>query len=118
MPVGVFCSPRSGAESWDESQAAGERGSGRKVKRLREFIQDARMLLRRPEVSSSKFIAYFQLLEAFRQPGCPVCRLVEEGALKALDGLMYEQVNDPFTRDRLVESHGLCNCPAWMIPGV
>ena len=31
---------------------------------------------------------------------------------------MYEQVNDPFTRDRLVESLGFCNWHAGMIPSV
>jgi hypothetical protein len=31
---------------------------------------------------------------------------------------MYEQVNDPFTRQRLVESHGFCNWHAWLLPGI
>jgi hypothetical protein len=31
---------------------------------------------------------------------------------------MYEQVNDPITRDRLVESHGFCNWHAWMLPRI
>jgi len=69
----------------------------------------------KPNPLPSKFISYFQLLEAFQKPGCPVCALVEQGALRALDGLMYEQVNDPITRDRLVESHGFCNWHAWML---
>ncbi len=85
--------------------------------RVRELVQDVRMILQKA-TSSSKFIAYFQLLDAFKEPGCPVCTRLEQGALKALDGLMYEQVNDPFTRDRLVESHGFCNWHAWMLPTV
>ncbi len=44
--------------------------------------------------------------------------MLEQGERKALDALLYEQVNDPFTRDRLVESHGFCNWHAWMLPGV
>ena len=87
------------------------------MSRLREMVQDVRMILRSAN-PSSKFIAYFQLLDAFKDPGCPVCTRLEQGALKALDGLMYEQVNDPFTRDRLVESHGFCNWHAWMLPGI
>ena len=67
---------------------------------------------------SAKFITYFQLLDAFKEPGCPVCSIVERGAKKALDGLMYEQVNDPVTRERLVESHGFCNWHAWMLPRI
>jgi len=87
------------------------------MSRLRELAQDVRMILRSAN-PSSKFITYFQLLDAFREPGCPVCTRLEQGAVKALDGLMYEQVNDPFTRDRLVESHGFCNWHAWMLPSV
>lgn len=87
------------------------------MRRLRELAYDVRMVFgtRNP---SSKFIAYFQLLDAFKAAGCPVCTLVEQGALKTLDGLLYEQVNDPSTRQRLVESHGFCNWHAWMLPSV
>jgi len=85
--------------------------------RVHELVRDVRMILQRA-TSSSKFITYFQLLDAFKEPGCPVCTRLEQGALKALDGLMYERVNDPFTRDRLVESHGFCNWHAWMLPTV
>lgn len=86
--------------------------------RLRQLAQDVRMILQSAANPSSKFIAYFQLLDAFGKVGCPVCSLVEQGALKALDGLLYEQVNDPYTRDRLLESHGFCNWHAWMLPGI
>jgi hypothetical protein len=84
--------------------------------RLGTLVQDVRMILQSVANPSSKFITYFQLLDAFKKEGCPVCILLEEGAVKALDGLMYEQVNDPFTRDRLLESHGFCNWHAWMLP--
>ena len=87
------------------------------MNRVRGLVHDLRMILQKV-VSSSKFITYFQLLDAFKEPGCPVCTLLEQQALKALDGLMYEQVNDPSTRDRLVESHGFCNWHAWMLPTV
>jgi len=75
-------------------------------------------MVRRARRSPTKFITYFQLIDAFQEPGCPVCSIVEQGALKALDGLLYEQVNDPITRERLVESHGFCNWHAWMLPRV
>jgi hypothetical protein len=86
--------------------------------RLGTLVQDVRMILQSVANPSSKFITYFQLLDAFKEPDCPVCTRLEQGALKALDGLMYEQVNDPFTRDRLVESHGFCNWHAWMLPSI
>ena len=87
------------------------------MSRLRELAQDVRMIFRTRH-ASSKFITYFQLLDACNEAGCPVCTRLEKGALKALDGLMYEQVNDPFTRDRLIESHGFCNWHAWMLTGI
>jgi hypothetical protein len=87
------------------------------MSRLRELVQDVRAILERTR-PSSKYIAYFQLLDAFKQPGCPVCTRLEQGAIRSLDALMYEQVNDPFTRDRLVASHGFCNWHAWMLPSV
>ena len=87
------------------------------MSRLREFVQDVRIILQRMG-PSSKHIAYFQLLDAFKQPGCPVCTRLEQGATRSLDSLMYEQVNDPITRQRLVESHGFCNWHAWILPGI
>ena len=75
-------------------------------------------MTRRSRRSPTKFLMYFHLLDAFREAGCPVCSLLARGAQRALDGLMYEQVNDPITRDRLVESHGFCNWHAWMLPRI
>ena len=70
------------------------------------------------ERDSAKYLAYFELLDAFAEPGCPVCRRLEQGSLRALDAVLYEQVNDPPTRRRLVSSHGLCNWHAWLLPRV
>jgi len=75
------------------------------------------MSRRRPK-APSRFITCFHLLDAFRDAACPVCSTVERGAMKALDGLMYEQVDDPFTRERLVDSHGSCNWHPWMLPRI
>jgi len=75
-------------------------------------------MTRRPRRTATKFLTYFQLLDAFKEPGCPVCSLLMRGAQKALDSLMYEQVNDPITRERLVESHGFCNWHAWLLPRI
>jgi hypothetical protein len=73
---------------------------------------------RRDRKTPAKFLTYFQLLDAFAEAGCPVCSIAERGALKALNGLLYEQVNDPVTRERLAESHGFCNWHAWMLPRI
>jgi hypothetical protein len=74
--------------------------------------------LLRPTGGSSKFVTYYELLDAFGNPGCPVCTNLERGSLKALNDLLYEQVTDPASRRRLVESRGYCNWHAWMLPRV
>jgi hypothetical protein len=71
-----------------------------------------------PPRRASKFVMYYELLEAFKQPGCPVCARLEQGALKAMEDLLYEQVTDPTTRARLVASRGFCNWHAWMLPRI
>jgi hypothetical protein len=64
---------------------------------------------------TEKFIGYFQLVEACDQPGCPVCRCLEEDSRRELRTLLYEQVTDPETRRRLRESWGFCNWHTWML---
>lgn len=68
----------------------------------------------RPQRRVSKFIAYFQLLEACDKPGCPVCRCLRELTFRSLDGLLYEQVTDPGTRAVFTQSWGFCSWHAWM----
>jgi len=61
----------------------------------------------------SKFFSYFDLWDAFKKPGCPICTLVERHSFLFLDGLLYERVNDPGTREELRKSLGFCNWHAW-----
>jgi len=89
----------------------------RDANRLRQFVQGAKAILK-PAGAASKFVMYYELLEAFKKPGCPVCTRLEEGSLKAMDDLLYEQVTDPATRARLVESRGFCNWHTWMLPRI
>lgn len=58
-------------------------------------------------------IAY-KLLEACREPGCPVCRLEQRSVKRYLDSQFYESVNDPAWRDRLRVSLGFCHEHAWL----
>jgi plasmid stability protein len=62
-----------------------------------------------------RFIGYFRLVDACALAGCPVCRSLEEDGRRHLDAIMYEQVNDPDTRQRLHGSWGFCNAHAWML---
>lgn len=64
---------------------------------------------------TSKFVSFFRLIEAYAQEGCPVCRCLREDAVRYLDALFYEQVNDPGTRAALHASWGFCNWHAWLI---
>ncbi len=66
------------------------------------------------ERRATKFVAYFQLLDACTKPGCPVCRCLRELTFRSLDGLLYEQVTDAPTRAVLDRSWGFCAWHAWM----
>jgi hypothetical protein len=67
------------------------------------------------KVTAQKSLPYFELCDALRADGCPVCSLLVKHSMTALDTLLYEQVTDPAARDRLREAHGLCNWHAWML---
>jgi hypothetical protein len=58
--------------------------------------------------------AYFELRDAFREEGCPICRLLLKWTRAYLDSLLYEYVNDPGVRLQLSRSQGFCNWHAWM----
>jgi hypothetical protein len=64
---------------------------------------------------NDRYLAYFDLVEAFRQPGCPVCRCVGAASRRYLETLGYEHVNDPEVRRRLRASWGLCNWHTWIL---
>ncbi len=55
-----------------------------------------------------KFTTFFNLLDALREPGCALCRLVEKGTRQHFDSMLYEYVNDPKTRAALAASQGFC----------
>ena len=56
----------------------------------------------------------YDLLNACRQPGCPVCRLEGRAVERYLDVLFYESVNDVQVRVRLRLSLGFCREHAWL----
>lgn len=56
----------------------------------------------------------YKLLEACREPGCPVCRLEQQSVERYLDSHFYENVNSPAWRDRLRASLGFCHEHAWL----
>jgi len=58
--------------------------------------------------TGEKFSTYFELRDACRNNGCPICRLLRKAEHRYLENLLYERVNDPPTRLALRESLGLC----------
>lgn len=57
---------------------------------------------------------YNALVEACDQPGCPICRVEHDAALRYISTLFYEQVNDFNMRERLRGSLGFCRQHAHM----
>lgn len=68
-------------------------------------------LTKRPSTFS-----YFELLDACKEPGCPICRLGQRSAQRHLTNLIYDGVNDVPTRATLRESYGYCHEHAWLLP--
>ena len=62
---------------------------------------------------ASRHRLYYDLLDAFRQEGCPLCRLGKLTVARYLDILAYENVNDPGVRDKLRAARGFCNYHAY-----
>ena len=54
------------------------------------------------------------LLDACREPGCPVCRVEAREVERYLENQFYENINSPRWRDRLRVSLGFCREHAWL----
>lgn len=61
----------------------------------------------------SRHLVYFSILDALARVGCPVCTLGLRAVERYLDGLAYEQVNDPGVRAVLRDARGFCTRHAW-----
>jgi len=70
---------------------------------------DVRMGKRR-----AKWISYFDMIDVFKMPGCPLCRRAVNHSRSFLESLFYERVTDGPTRVGLRRSKGFCNWHAWM----
>jgi len=51
---------------------------------------------------------FFNLVDAMAEMGCALCRLVARAEHDALEALLYENVNDPGTREAMSASLGFC----------
>ncbi len=61
-----------------------------------------------------KWLGYFDLIDALKVPGCPLCHRMKTLSLRFLDSLFYERVTDVGTRVGLARAKGFCNWHAWM----
>jgi len=62
-----------------------------------------------------KHQTYFNLLDALKEKGCPVCNLVQKAIHMSMDSFLYELVNDPSVRKKIQKSLGFCNTHAWQL---
>ena len=58
---------------------------------------------------------YDDLQEALEQEHCALCRLLVKHTDRYIDGMLYEMVNDPPSREVLIASRGFCHRHAWMM---
>jgi Family of unknown function (DUF6062) len=63
----------------------------------------------------SKHTVYYELLDACKRGGCPICTMALDTVARYLDILIYENVNDPQTRDAVVAARGYCNDHSWQL---
>lgn len=64
----------------------------------------------------SNSYSYFEIIDACKEPDCPVCSLGHAAARRNVNTLIYEGVNDYGLRATLRESLGYCHEHAWMLP--
>jgi len=62
-----------------------------------------------------KHTTYFNLLDAIKENGCPICFIVEKSIHKFMDDFLYEQINDPYIRKGIRFSLGFCNHHSWKL---
>ncbi len=58
-------------------------------------------------------LSLFDLVEAFGQPGCPVCRLIEKDVDIYLHTLLFEGYRFPENHEKFRAGRGLCGPHAW-----
>lgn len=66
---------------------------------------------------SGKHTPFFELVDAQRLAGCPICRLAYRTTDRYLDMLLYEAVLDPDVREKLKSSYGFCREHVAMLHG-
>ena len=58
---------------------------------------------------------YFDLLDRFGRPGCPICGLLLRDEHRAIESLLYEYVSDEGVHEAFRHGRGLCNHHSWRL---
>ncbi len=53
-------------------------------------------------------LSIIKVEDALKKPGCAICRLEHEAALRAIDSLLWENITDPESRKAILQSRGFC----------
>ena len=56
-----------------------------------------------------KDMMFYELMDHMKDGNCPICSLIKQRTKQAMDGFLYESVNDPMIRRTILKAHGLCN---------
>lgn len=68
-----------------------------------------------PAPASAGGIVSASVRKALERPGCPVCHIVADHALRSLEAILWEQVTDPATHERLLSARGFCYEHGWAL---
>ncbi|MBN2472547.1 MAG: hypothetical protein JXN59_17610 [Anaerolineae bacterium] len=60
-------------------------------------------------------LSMIDLIESFRKPGCPVCRITKKDVESFLHSMLFEGYKFPETHERFRAGRGLCNAHAWQM---
>ncbi len=63
----------------------------------------------------AKHTQYYELREALKAPGCPICRLVVKAVDRYAASIVYEYANDPGVQEDALRARGWCNLHAWQL---
>jgi len=62
-----------------------------------------------------RHMPFFRLLDAAREPGCLLCRLISTHTRRHIESVLYESVNDTGFRDGWRAARGFCHRHAWIL---
>jgi len=62
-----------------------------------------------------RHMPFFRLLDAAREPGCLLCRLISTHTRRHIESVLYESVNDVGFRDGWRAARGFCHRHAWIL---